>query len=240
MEHPRLHLARVDSTNAYAKRCYHELANGTVIVAASQSAGRGRLGRSWLGDQDSLMFSLLLKGEGLPENPAKLSLAAAAALCLAIEELGLAPAIKWPNDLLLGEKKVAGILLEGVAYEKTQALILGIGVNVNNPSFDASIAGKATSLLLQKGKPIDKGELLERFLRRFDSLKDEEREYMALVKSRSYLDGKLIRLSYYGEGIVAKAIAITEDGSLLLEQDGRRFRVTSGEATLEKTYAEPV
>ena len=238
--HPCLHFQSIDSTNRYVKDNYASLENGTVVVAEHQTAGRGRLGRTWLDDGTSLMFSLLLKGKEIEQDPAMLSLLAGAAMSSAIESLGIATQIKWPNDILIDGKKVAGILLEGVSQQTLEAVIIGIGVNVNSLGFDPSIQSKATSLRLASSKTIDKQHLLENFLAEFDRLSGDKEKYMSIVCSHSYLDGKTVYLSYYGENKVAKAVAITSDGKLLLEEEGRRYTVGSGEVTLEKTYCPPV
>ena len=183
---PRLHTHRlgrtiyhfftVDSTNAFAVRLIahnRRVPDGTLVIAETQTAGKGRLGRAWHSERESgLYFSIVLR----PHIPSRLAplltLGCAAALHNAIEkESGLEVDIKWPNDLLIGGKKVAGILAEVHGeIDQVSTLIVGIGVNVNHSGFPAEIAGKATSLRIAAGRPQSRMEVLLAFLEQLEAL----------------------------------------------------------------------
>jgi len=144
-------------------------ADGTLIIAEEQSRGRGRLQREWHSPRGGLYFNLVIR-PGTPLARGSLySLAAAVALAKAVRESsGLPAQVKWPNDILIGEKKVAGILLEARGeMDRLASLSIGVGVNVNTPLEDA-IAG-ATSLGQEAGRALQRRELLIRFLSHFEA-----------------------------------------------------------------------
>src|SRR5258706_11021742 len=137
---------------------------GVVIFAESQTRGRGRLGRKWISpEHKGLWFSVLLRPDLRPQEATQLTVASATALRRAIEaETGLKPEIKWPNDILIGGKKVAGILTEmGAEVDRVKHIILGIGVDVNLDADElpADLLQTATSLKIETGEMISRAEL---------------------------------------------------------------------------------
>ena len=145
------------------------------------------------------------------------------------------PLIKWPNDLYLEDKKIAGILCEGIAEGEQQSAIVGIGINLASRSFPLEIASKAESLG-NLGYQISKEELLQEFLERFDSLLQSalsgQADWFPLLESRDYLKNRQVHLNYYGENLCGIARGIASNGALLVETDGQIKQVTSGEAIL--------
>lgn len=137
-------LPETDSTNRRAMAWANQgAAAGSMVVADFQTAGRGRLGRTWTAPAgSSLLFSVVLRPGTAPEGWPLISLAAGVALCECLAGLGLEPGLKWPNDVLLGGRKVAGILAEAAEG----VVILGIGLNVGRVEFPEEIAATATSL----------------------------------------------------------------------------------------------
>ncbi len=145
-----------ESTNSAALEAGQQgAAPGTVVVAEAQTGGRGRLKRSWLSLPGmGLYFSIILRPELAPEHLPKITLAAGVAVCQAIErKLGLKPQIKWPNDILLDDKKVGGILSETGPIEQTSSgqrtlVVVGIGLNIKEPAggFPPDLKEKATAL----------------------------------------------------------------------------------------------
>lgn len=240
MKHPIVSFPEIDSTNTYLKREYKNYADGTVITAEHQTAGKGRSGREWVDDSKSLVFSLLLKDNLEPERVSLLSLLSGLCVSLALDDLGIQNQIKWPNDVLIHEKKAVGILSESVVEGKLQALIIGIGINLNQDSFSSSLKDKATSLYLQTEKKYEKLPFLECFLHYFDIYYDkflkEDDSFLDAVRERSYLTGKQVYLNYYGEDRHATVKGIDNDGNLLVDEDGKTVSLNSGEVTLEKNY----
>ncbi len=240
MQHTILSFPEIDSTNSYLKREYNNLPDFTIVTADHQTAGRGRRGRVWEDSSASLPFSLLLKGEERENDTSLLPLLTGAAMSDALYELGIENSIKWPNDILIGDKKAVGILLESVYETKREALIIGIGVNVSQKSFPGELKDKAISLYQATGKQFDKKIVLDCFLRHFDCcygmfLKGDD-SFLDTVRERSYLTGKKLYLNYYGEDRHVEALSIASDGSLIVRDGEKTYSLHSGEVTLEKNY----
>jgi len=174
--HPVRFLASTGSTNDVAlELAASGAASGTLVVAESQSAGRGRLpGRTWASPPESgLYFSLILHPHLAPADFPKLTLAAGLALCKGLENrTECHPGLKWPNDLFLCGKKCGGILSETQALSGAgqTAVVIGIGLNVNTPAHDFTdeLQIKATSLLAETGASYDRGALLSAILAELD------------------------------------------------------------------------
>ena len=230
----------LDSTNSYLKRRGKYLDHFTVVQANHQEQGKGRLGRSWQDQGNSLLFSILLKEKIEPERVPLLSLLAGASVVLTLEHYGLTPLVKWPNDTLVSEKKISGILTEAVSEGEDIFYIVGIGINLNQKEFEGELSQKATSLFLLKKKEYDKEEVLTVLLSYFTPLYQDYiqggKKFLTVVKSHSYLDQKEVSLDYYGEHIHGTVIDITDKGTLLLDVSGKQIEVSSGEVTLNQMY----
>ena len=230
----------LDSTNSYLKRNGKYLDHFTVAQANHQEKGKGRLGRSWKDQGNSLLFSILLKEKIEPERVPLLSLLAGASVVLTLEHYGLTPLVKWPNDTLVSEKKISGILTEAVSEGENLFYIVGIGINLNQKEFEGELSQKATSLFLLTKKEYDKEEVLTVLLSYFTPLYQDYiqggKKFLTVVKSHSYLDQKEVSLDYYGEHIHGTVIDITDKGTLLLDVSGKQIEVSSGEVTLNQMY----
>ncbi len=170
------HFYSVDSTNAFAARLFahdHKVAEGTIIIAEAQTEGRGRLGRAWHSEREAgLYFSMVLYPKTPPSLAPLFTLATAVAMHNAIErDTRLNVDIKWPNDLLIDNRKVCGILSELQAeVDRIKTMIIGVGVNVNHEHLPADIAQRATSLRIASGRIQSRIEILLEFLEEFESL----------------------------------------------------------------------
>jgi BirA family biotin operon repressor/biotin-[acetyl-CoA-carboxylase] ligase len=166
--------ASTDSTNLQAAVLAKKgVPCGTVVLADTQSHGRGRLERVWQSPAGTgLYFSLIWHSQLKPEHLAKITLAAGLGLCKALaENTGLAPLIKWPNDLLLDAKKVGGILTENCGTLENKALIIiGVGLNVNTrqEAFSADLSEKASSLFISSQQEFSRGEMLAAALKNME------------------------------------------------------------------------
>jgi len=219
---------------------------GVVVFAESQTRGRGRMGRTWVSPaKKGLWFSVLLRPQLAPQETTRLTVAAAAALCRAIEEqTGLKPDIKWPNDILFKDRKVAGILTEMQAeVDRVKHVILGIGVDVNfqREDYPADLHEVATSLLLEGGRPVSRADLAAAILRELNT--DYNRvcggEFPSVVQD--WMDhcstlGRQVSIRMGQRVIRGRAEALDEeDGALLVRtQHGHLERVIGGDVTLEK------
>jgi BirA family transcriptional regulator, biotin operon repressor / biotin---[acetyl-CoA-carboxylase] ligase len=210
---PRVHHRLTDSTNERARELASRGApHGTLVTADEQTAGRGRQGREWVAAPGAaLLMSVVLRNAS-----ATLPLAAAVAVC---EALPVEAAIKWPNDVWIGRRKLAGILVEARPQEGWA--VLGVGVNVH----DAPPIEHVTSL----GSVIGTEELLERLLLALDGwLSRPLPEVLAAWRSRDALLGETVRWQN-GSG---KGAGIDESGALLVETDSGRVALNAGEVHL--------
>jgi BirA family biotin operon repressor/biotin-[acetyl-CoA-carboxylase] ligase len=170
------HFYKVDSTNAFASRLLEhdrKIADGTIILAESQTAGRGRLGRSWYSEPEAgLYFTMVLRPKVPPSLAPLFTLATAVAMHNAIErDTRVDVDIKWPNDLLVSGKKICGILAEIQAeVDMVKTLIIGVGVNVNHRQLPDDISDRATSLRIMSGRIQSRIEIFAEFIEEFENL----------------------------------------------------------------------
>src|SRR5436190_637521 len=236
------HFYTVDSTNAFALRLLehgYRVAEGTVVIAESQTAGKGRLGRSWHSERESgLYVSMVLYPKAPPSLAPLLTLVTTIAAHNAVEKAThLDVDIKWPNDLLIGGKKVCGILAEMQAeVDRIKMMIIGVGINVNHESFPDEIAGRATSLRLASGRPQSRIEILVDFLEEFESLylTFEQRGPRAIIdqwtRLSSFANGRKIQINDGVRTIAGVTRGLNPLGALRVEQaDGRTEEVYSGD-----------
>src|SRR5450755_1961433 len=218
---------------------------GAVVFAESQTKGRGRLGRKWISPaHKGLWFSVLLRPDLRPQETTQLTVASATALRRAIAaETGLNPEIKWPNDILIGGKKVAGILTElSAELDRVRHIILGIGVDVNQDvaGFPPELRKTATSLKIETGEMISRADLAVAILREFDF--DYARicggEFPAVAdewESGCITIGKNVTVHIGDRRIRGRAESLDDDGALRLRTEhGHLERIIGGDVTLEK------
>lgn len=227
------------STNDRAKELAAAQApEGTLVVAEGQSAGRGRLGRQWESPLGvGLYVSLVLRPPLPPHELPQITLTTAVAVARALERtVGAAPGIKWPNDLLLGGKKVGGILTEmETESDQMRHLVVGLGLNVNNREFPEEIAGTATSLALALGRPLARVPLLKAWLEEFEGLYRRflAGEFPAILeewKRYTVTLGRQVAVRQGPTTVRGLAREVAPDGALLIETaPGEVVRVTSGE-----------
>jgi BirA family transcriptional regulator, biotin operon repressor / biotin---[acetyl-CoA-carboxylase] ligase len=237
---------RTTSTNDIIARLARDgIREGAVVFAESQSRGRGRLGRLWISPaRKGLWFSILLRPDLPPQSATQLTVAAATALARAVAlQTGLVPEIKWPNDILIRGKKVAGILTELTAeLDHVKEMVLGIGVDVN---WDAAelpqdLRKTATSLKIESGQAIDRAELAVAILRELDGDYERiRRGQFELVagewRQRCGTLGREVSIRIGDRVIRGRAESLDAEGALLLRtQHGRLERIIGGDVTMEK------
>ena len=242
-----VHFAReTDSTNLWIKRLAKEGApEGTLALAEFQSAGRGRLGRSWeVPEGTSVMMSILLRPKFEPQYAPTLTLVMGMAVAKAVKKLGFDVSIKWPNDVVVSHKKICGILTEmGVRDGKIDYAVIGVGINVNIREFPEEMADKATSLYLESGKEFDRSQIpglvmeaFEEYYEKFAAtcdLSGLKAEYESILANYNQSVRVLAKEPY--EGV---ARGITDGGELLVEKtDGTIVAVSAGEVSVRGLYS---
>lgn len=217
---PRVHHRRTDSTNERARELAAAGApHGTVVTAAEQTAGRGRQGRTWVAPPGSAVLMSVVLRRFDPMLP----LAAAVALC---EALPVPALVKWPNDLWIDRRKVAGILVEG--RPAAGWAVLGVGINVSVSQFPVELRDTATSLRLA-GSSIGNEEVLDLALAALDRwLERPAAEVLAAWRARDALQGSEVRWAA-GSG---QAAGINEAGALLVDTSSGRVTLGAGEVHL--------
>jgi BirA family biotin operon repressor/biotin-[acetyl-CoA-carboxylase] ligase len=239
----------IGSTNDAALHWTNEGAvDGCLVAADQQTQGRGRFGRAWVTRPGSaLAFSLILRPTRAEQEAIVLfSPLAALAICQALEEtLGLAPEIKWPNDVLLGRRKTAGILVEAAwQAERAQGLVIGIGVNVTAGSAppDGELLFPATSAEAAAGRPVDRWKLLRAILSALFAWRSRvaTADFHQAWEQRLAFKGERVRIEEGGRATDDPALAglvrgVDRDGSLILSTDaGENILVRAGDVHLRK------
>jgi BirA family biotin operon repressor/biotin-[acetyl-CoA-carboxylase] ligase len=215
-------------------------ADGTAVVAESQRSGRGRQGRPWRDEPGaSLLCSILIRPRLDPGQWPLLSLVAGVAVTRALERAaGVAARLKWPNDVMVDGRKLAGILLESRLTTAPAVVVVGIGINVVQDRLPPELEATATSLRLLTGCQVDRARLLEILLEEFDTWRRRlEDEGLAPIreawKARSTTLGAVVRVA----GVTGRAVDLDPSGALVIDDGARCHRVVAGELIEEATRA---
>jgi len=229
-------LADTESTNDEAKRAAKSGApHGSVWVTEVQTKGRGRQGRVWVSPpRENLLFSVLLRLRCPPARLPPLALVAGLAVRDAVARAArkAEPKLKWPNDVLVGGRKLAGVLVEAtLAGQRVDAVVVGIGINVHTREFPEDLQGRATSVALVSDLPPDRGVLLADVLEGLDrDMALAAERGLGLVHARLTAADALVGTRVRAEGVEGLARGIDLEGRLVVERDdGALVRVTSGE-----------
>lgn len=226
----------ITSTNQYIKEQYKNLEPFTIINANKQTNGRGRVDRKWESiEGKNLTFSIYLKPKILPEKLPLLSLVIGASIYNVLSKY-INCLIKWPNDIIVNDKKIAGILVESIYSNKLEALVAGIGININQGQFSKDLKNKATSLFIETNTEYNKNIILDEFIKEFDLLYNDfiigNNQFVNICKEHNYLLNKEINYN----GSIAKIVDISEEGKLIIDINGKQEQLFFGEITLESIY----
>ena len=235
-----------DSTNTDCKRYMEEEGvHGTLVVADMQRAGKGRRGRSWESPSGHAIFmSLGLKPEISPNKASMLTLVMALAVCDGIAGVtGQETGIKWPNDVVLHQKKICGILTEMSAQiDYINYIVVGVGINVSNESFPEEVAATATSLYLLTGVRISRAKLAAKIMAEFEKyyaiyletqdLSGVMNEYNCHLVNR----GRSVRVLDPRKEYTGVAQGINQNGELLVQTEDGTAHVSSGEVSVRGVY----
>lgn len=230
MNYHHLHFKEIDSTNNYLKNSYRLLNNFTFVSADYQSNGKGRYNRTWNSEPgENLMFSVLIKDTGLLKHSSIISLLVAVEVAKALEAYKIKDvAIKWPNDVLIGDKKVCGILAEGKLPEY---LVVGTGINVNQKNFPDSLRRPATSLCLELKQDISvdelKNKLFNQITNALNNLNLEES--LKYFREHNYLLGKRVKAMFDNQEFIGEVFGVDDSFCLQIKSRDILLHIDSGE-----------
>jgi len=218
---------------------HHGAAEGTVALADEQTAGRGRLGRSWVTPPAAnLTFTLLLRPPASVLR--QVAMITPLATVRAVEELGVRASIKWPNDIHVDGKKLAGVLIESELDEAgTGVVLVGVGVNVNfDPRAHEEIRDIATSLIVALERPVEREPLLASLLLHFERLYADAKSGVSMRdawRERLITINQAVKATMPGRVVEGIAEDVDEDGALIVRTaDGERVTVEAGDVTLRE------
>lgn len=225
----------LSSTNQYIKENYKTLDEYSVIVTEEQTNGKGRLGRTWISHNDDLTFSILLKPNLDSSKIPLISLVAGLSICNVINKY-INCEIKWPNDIIVNDKKIAGILVEAVSSNTIDCVVVGIGININGLEYSKDLIMKATSLRLELNNIIDKQNILIDILEQFDIIYQElinnNLSFINNIRKYNYLKDKEV----YINNEKVKVLDINNKGNLIILDKEETKEIYFGEVTLNNIY----
>jgi BirA family transcriptional regulator, biotin operon repressor / biotin---[acetyl-CoA-carboxylase] ligase len=231
--------AQTGSTNDIARQwALAGAPPGSVVLTEEQSAGRGRFGRAWSAlPGTALLMSMILRPRVSQEHLPRLTMVGAVSVADVLDDLAPGQvSLKWPNDVHLAGRKVAGILPEAIWQgEQLAAVILGIGLNVRVDFANTPLAERAISIETVTGTPVDRATLLDKLLRRIEHWSPYLGDSSLVEAWRARLEtlGRRVTAMGAGDAISGQAVGVDENGALLLQSgDGAVHRVIAGEVTL--------
>ena len=231
----------VGSTNRIARELADDGAKeGTVVICETQSDGRGRLSRTWISPRGGLWFSFILRPQIPPKKAPIVTLLTGVAVAKAIRGFGLDAKIKWPNDVLINERKVSGILTEmDTDSDVVNYIVVGVGINANvdRTVFLEEFKDRTTSLKEELKTDISRVDLMQSFLQEMEHYYTsfKNKDFECVISEWKRLSGTLgshVRIETPAEEIEGKAIDINPDGALILElSDGSKKTIFAGDCT---------
>jgi len=253
-----IHFDELNSTNTYAKSIASDFdGEGQIVITEKQLSGRGRLGRQWVSQNNKgIWMSIILKPKINIAEVSKITQVAAAAINLGLSFYGVKTEIKWPNDIIINNKKICGILVEMNSEKnistnisedsKINYVVVGIGINVNNDigGFPEELRETATSKKIETNKEFKRNILVAEILYNFEKLyialnNNDFSKSLDICRKNSYVIGKEINLIKNQEIKEAKALHINDDGELIvMYKDGKTDNIISGEISvrIRKNY----
>jgi BirA family biotin operon repressor/biotin-[acetyl-CoA-carboxylase] ligase len=217
----------IPSTNTRAREVAADGAEDVVVLADEQTGGRGRLDREWVAPSGGIWLSLVLRPAVPPSQAPIFTLAAAVAATRAAREAGVDAEIKWPNDVLVDDRKLVGILteMEGEA-DRVSWVVVGVGINANVDVAD--LVEGATSLRAEVGD-VDRRAFTQRFLETFDDLRTDLDQVLPAWRDHAATLGRRVRVETPSETVVGEAVDVTFPGALVVRTDDGEVRVAAGD-----------
>lgn len=234
------------STNEKAKEFADKAPDGAIVITEKQTGGKGRRGRDWYSPSGTgLWFSIILYPDIQPDNAPMLTVLAALAVERSLKNMNIDINLKWPNDILLNDKKVCGILSElSAEIDKINYAVVGIGININQEQFPDFLKDIATSIKNETGQQVDRIKLLQNILSNFEELyqkllSDKENELLQLWKDKLKCLNNYVTIDSNGEIYRGKAVDVSPRGELIVQDEsGNKHSFWTGDTSLEKSYKE--
>lgn len=226
-----------ESTNILARDMAGSVDEGTVVIAESQTGGRGRMGRKWISPEGGIWLSVVLKPRMQPLHAPRITLLAGVAVAKTIRNIGLPAKIKWPNDVLINGKKVCGILTEiGAEMDSIQYVVVGVGIdaNVDTETFPEEFRDSSTSLKNELGFDINRVEFVQKLLIELEALylKFQKEGFTSIIEEwrmMSVTIGQWVKITTQSRIIYGEAVGVDSDGALILETgEGRLEKIVAG------------
>lgn len=220
----------IDSTNARARTLAADGATDRVVIADRQTGGRGRLDREWRSPSGGVWLSIVSRPAVPPSRAPLYTLAGAVATAQATREAGVAADIKWPNDVLVNDRKLAGILteMEGEA-DRVSWLVVGIGVNANVDPDALPGDVDATSLRLERGEDVNRRRFIQRLLERFHELRANPDQILPAWRELTVTLGQTVRVETPTDTVEGVAVDVVDAGALVLDTGDDEIVVTAGD-----------
>lgn len=235
-----IHFDSIESTNDYIKKISHTVKEGAVVISEEQTQGRGRLGRKWHSNHgEGIWMSVLLKPNITPYKAPFITLIAGASIVSALNKLGVQAYIKWPNDIIINNKKISGILTElSAEIERINYIVVGIGMNVKTMSFSQEINEMATSLCKEEYN-ISRVDIVRTILEEFEEMyieyieSDRKDKTLRICKEFSAIIDKDIYILKDDYKELVRCIDINEEGNLVVRDSGGNIKeIMSGEVSI--------
>ena len=226
-----------ESTNIIAREIAASVGEGTIVIAESQTAGRGRMGRKWISPEGGIWLSIILKPRIEPVYAPRITLLAGVSVAKTMQGFGLPAKIKWPNDVLINGKKVCGILTEiGAEVDIIDYLVVGIGIdaNVDTGTFPEEFRDNSTSLEKEIGHKINRVEFVQKLLEEFEALytkfqKDGFPHILEEWRNMSETIGQWVKITAQARTIYGEAIGVDNEGALIVETaEGHLEKIVAG------------
>jgi len=235
-----------ESTNILARDMAGSVDEGTVVIAESQTGGRGRMGRKWISPEGGIWLSVILKPKMQPLHAPRITLLAGVAAAKTIRGYGLSAKIKWPNDVLINGKKVCGILTEiGAEMDSIQYVVVGVGIdaNVDTETFPEEFRDSSTSLKNELGFDINRVEFVQRLLSELETLymKFQKEGFSSILeewRNMSATIGEWVKITTQSRIMYGEVIGVDSEGALVLEtSEGKLEKIVAGQCEhLRKGY----
>ena len=220
----------IPSTNARAREQAAAGREELVVLADEQTGGRGRLDRPWASPSGGIWLSVLFRPDVPMAHAPVFTLAAAVAVTRAAREAGVDASIKWPNDVLVDDRKLVGILteMEGEA-DRVSWVVVGIGVNANVAPAALPSGANPTSLLAERGEPVDRRRFTQRLLEEFHQLRQDPEAVLDAWREYATTLGREVRVETPSGTVEGTAVDVEFPGSLVVETDAGRVTVSAGD-----------